>query len=114
MSVREQQVNDALHALDETHRLGQIGRDEYRRRRRQVLESLRDAAACSRTDTVRRVVPAAEAPPASMKVHRHAACRPEIDPSRGRQFGARLATMCVMVLAIVAGAAAVCWFLTAV
>ena len=43
MSVREQQVNDALRVLDEMHRLCRIERDDYRQRRRRLLESLSDA-----------------------------------------------------------------------
>jgi hypothetical protein len=57
MSQREQRTNEALRALDEAHRLGRIQRDEYRRRRRALLESLRDANRTD-SDTVRRAVPA--------------------------------------------------------
>ncbi|MGF6807108.1 hypothetical protein OKW30_002234 [Paraburkholderia sp. Clong3] len=55
MNVDEQQVNDALRALDEAHRLQRIQRNEYRYRRRMLFESLgRDTAGTG--DTVRRVV----------------------------------------------------------
>jgi hypothetical protein len=110
MSVREQQVNDALRVLDEMHRLRRIERDEYRRRRRQLLDSLGDADGCSGRDTVRRAVPAAETLPGSTTVWRRDAGKPEADAPRGRRVGARLATVCVVVLGVVAGAA-VCWFL---
>ena len=45
MKVRERQVNEALRTLDEDHRLGRIARDEYRHRRRALLESLGDEIA---------------------------------------------------------------------
>jgi hypothetical protein len=57
MSQREQRANDVLRALDEAHRLGRIGRDEYRRRRRELLDSLREERDGDR-DTVRRAMPA--------------------------------------------------------
>jgi len=59
MSANEQQVNDALRALDEACRLQRIPRDEYRQRRRRLLESLgRTSAAPDDTnDTVRRATP---------------------------------------------------------
>jgi hypothetical protein len=110
MSVREQQVNDALRVLDEMHRLCHIERDEYRRRRRQLLESLCDATGCSGRDTVRRAMPAAETLPGSTTVWRRDAGKPEADVPRGRRHGARLAAVCVVALGVVAGAA-VCWFL---
>jgi hypothetical protein len=56
MRQRERTTNDALRALDDAHRLGRIQRDEYRRRRRELLESLRDASRIEH-DTVRRAVP---------------------------------------------------------
>jgi hypothetical protein len=58
MKARERQVNEALRALDEDHRLHRIARDEYRDRRRALLESLGDEIAQAERDTVRRAVPA--------------------------------------------------------
>jgi hypothetical protein len=98
MNMREQQVNDALRALDEMRRLSRIERDEYRRRRRQLLESLCDATGCSGPDTVRRAVP------------RHDDGNAEVRALRGRRSAARLAAVCAVVLGVVA-CAAVCWFL---
>jgi hypothetical protein len=61
MSQLEQRTNETLRALDEAHRLGRIQRDEYRRRRRELLGSLRDAS-CTDRDTVRRAMPAGGIP----------------------------------------------------
>jgi len=44
MTERERAINQDLHVLDEAHRLGRITRDEYRSRRRRVLESLYDSS----------------------------------------------------------------------
>jgi hypothetical protein len=57
MSQHEQRVNEALRSLDEAHRLGHMQRDEYRRRRRALLEALRNRS-CTERDTVRRTVSA--------------------------------------------------------
>jgi hypothetical protein len=57
MRQREQWTGEMLRGLDEVHRLGRIPRDEYRRRRRELLESLRRASRTDR-DTVRRAVSA--------------------------------------------------------
>ncbi|WP_414441646.1 hypothetical protein [Burkholderia sp. 22PA0106] len=62
MSVREQQVNDALRSLDEMHRQRRIARDEYRQRRRRLLDSLSEATELAGRDTVRRAVPDCDAP----------------------------------------------------
>ncbi|TCV95831.1 hypothetical protein EC912_102176 [Luteibacter rhizovicinus] len=43
MTEWERHANQNLHALDEAHRLGRIGRDEYRARRRKVLASVHDS-----------------------------------------------------------------------
>jgi hypothetical protein len=81
MSERERQVNLALQALDDAHRLGRIARDEYRRCRRELLASLSDACITDR-DTVRR--PAAVGAPTGSSAHarRH----------RGRNFEEATAT----------------------
>lgn len=56
--ARERQANDVLRKLDEDHRLCRISRDEYRYRRRALLESLGDVVAQAGPDTVRRDVQA--------------------------------------------------------
>lgn len=43
MTEIERQVNRNLRVLDEAHRLGRIGRDEYRGRRRQLLGSMNES-----------------------------------------------------------------------
>jgi hypothetical protein len=43
MNDRERHVNQSLRALDDAHRLGRIGREEYRSRRRHLLGALRDS-----------------------------------------------------------------------
>jgi hypothetical protein len=63
MRTREREVNAALQALDDDHRQRRIQRDEYRQRRRVLLESLAahvDDGDAGR-DTVRRMVKAAGA-----------------------------------------------------
>ncbi|MEX3786421.1 hypothetical protein [Paraburkholderia sp. BR14374] len=51
MSVDEQQVNEALRALDVAHRLQRIQRNEYRQRRRVLLESMvRDTAGAGNSE----------------------------------------------------------------
>ncbi|WEN14475.1 hypothetical protein PY254_14735 [Rhodanobacter sp. AS-Z3] len=42
MTEREAAINRDLRALDDAHRLGRISRDDYRGRRRRVLQSLAD------------------------------------------------------------------------
>lgn len=55
-SQRERRASQVLCALDEAYRLGRIARDEYRHRRRGLLESLREVGDTD-LDTVRRAVP---------------------------------------------------------
>ena len=43
MNEQERRVNQGLHALDEAHRTGRIPREEYRARRRTLLDSLCDS-----------------------------------------------------------------------
>lgn len=109
MSVREQQVNNALRVLDEMHRLCRIERDEYRRRRRRLLESLSDATGCTGRDTVRRAVPASEPREESTTVRRYEAGQPEAAVPRGLRAGAGRAAVYVLLLGAVVGAA-VWWF----
>lgn len=106
--MREQQVNDTLRVLDELHRLRQIERDDYRRRRRQLLEPLCDGTGCSGRDTVRRALPVVVTPPTGAMGRRHDPGEPEVAVSRGRRVGVRLAFACVAVLGVVA----VCWLVT--
>jgi hypothetical protein len=123
MSVREQQVNDALRVLDEMHRLCRIEHDEYRQRRRQLLASLSDTTGgagsitatggIGRTgrDTVRRAVPAGEPLLEGTTTQRHDAGKREVATTRDRHAGTGRTVVCVLLLGVVAGAAAVCWFL---
>jgi hypothetical protein len=106
MSVQEQQVNDALRVLDERHRLCRIERDEYRRLRRQLLDSLNNAGA--ERDTVRRAVPAGELPVGGATVLRHEAGEQKRGETRGRRIA-----VCLTLLGVAVGAAAVYWILTA-
>lgn len=43
MNEQEQRINQGLRALDEAHRLGRLGREDYRARRRALLEGLNDS-----------------------------------------------------------------------
>lgn len=52
MTERERQVNRGLRALDEAHRFGRIDRSEYRRRRRQLLESLNESNVVTARNTL--------------------------------------------------------------
>lgn len=112
MSVREQQANDALRVLDHMHRLCRIERDEYRHRRRQVLESLSDPSECSdRTerDTVRRAVPAGAPTRMGAMERRYDVGEVGERASPKRASGLREAVLCLLIIAVVAGVAAVCW-----
>lgn len=53
MSEREQQVNQGLRVLDEAHYSGRISREEYRKRRRQLLGSLCDSHGITARNTLR-------------------------------------------------------------
>lgn len=107
MSVREQQVNDALRGLDEMHRLRRIERDEYRMRRRRLLESLGDPDGRTVRDTVRRAVPVGDAPlrvaPASPR---------EAAAARGRRSRVQWVALGVLMLGLAVGFAAVRWMMT--
>ena len=67
MTEQERQANRDLRALDEAHRLGRISRDEYRARRRRVLDALCDSGGV----TARKAI----APPAPV-----AGRRPDASP----------------------------------
>ena len=43
MNEQERRANQGLHALDEAHRSGRITREDYRARRRALLENLYDS-----------------------------------------------------------------------
>lgn len=113
MNMREQQINDTLRVLDEAHRLGHIERDEYRRRRRRLLESLCGAIRRGGPDTVRRAVPAGVTLFAHTTVPRDDAGHADVAALRDRWDGMRFAAVCLAVFSVLAGAAAVYWFLTA-
>ena len=53
MSERERRVNQGLRVLDEAHYSGRINREEYRKRRRQLLGSLCDSHGITARNTLR-------------------------------------------------------------
>jgi hypothetical protein len=108
MSVDEQQVNDALRALDEDHRLQRIRRDEYRQRRRALLESLaRDTAGAD--DTVRRTVPRGIAFQRDASPDGRDARSSESAEDAGRAITRPLAT-CAVLGMVAVSVLLVCWF----
>lgn len=110
MSVREQQVNDALRVLDEMHRLCRIERDDYRQRRRRLLESLSDATVRAGRDTVRHTVPGGDTRATGATLRRRNANKSQAAKLRGRRSGARRIAMCTLALGVLACAAAWYWF----
>ncbi|BFI96595.1 MAG: hypothetical protein RSP_21050 [Rhodanobacter sp.] len=87
MSEREQRVNQGLRVLDDAHYSGRISREEYRKRRRQLLGSLCDSHGITARNTLRTritqqgvraaaapVVAQASPPPAAAR--RHVAWKP--------------------------------------
>ncbi|CAD6552137.1 hypothetical protein LMG28727_05343 [Paraburkholderia kirstenboschensis] len=111
MSVREQQVNDALRVLDEMHRLCRIERGDYRERRRRLLESLRDATERVGRDTVRRAVPQTDATAADGTApRRDGARRSDAHGTRSRRTVVRRVAACAFALGVLACAAVLCWF----
>jgi hypothetical protein len=108
--LREKQANDALRALDEMHRLCRIERDEYRWRRRQLLESFSNTTAGAGRDTVRRVLPTSEWPPANTSLKKNQVDIRDAAVKGERRYGARWTTACVMLIGVVAGAAVVYWW----
>ncbi len=108
MSGRERQVNDALRGLDEMHRQRRIGRDDYRQRRRRLLESLSETTELAGRDTVRRAVPECDAP-----VARDAAGAPQAPRALDDMAARGLSPWRVAVWVVGLGAlacAAWCWF----
>jgi hypothetical protein len=63
MSERDVQVNRALHALDQAHRLGSLARSDYRSRRRELLQRLQQANEITARNTLRRDALVAVVPP---------------------------------------------------
>ena len=106
--MREQQVNDALRALDEMHRLGRIERDAYRQRRRRLLDSLVGEAPSDGRDTVRRSVPAGAARRQPVPIRRRDAGSAQMPVKRGRSSAL---WMLLMLLVAVAGALAAGWLM---
>lgn len=86
MSEREQRINQGLRVLDEAHYSGRITREEYRKRRRQLLGSLCDSHGITARNTLRTritqqgarvaVDPAASVPAAPHPVRHQVAWRP--------------------------------------
>jgi protein phosphatase len=115
-SADEQPVNEALRALDEAHRLQQIQRNEYRQRRRALLESLgRDAAGAG--DTVRRAAPFGIAHPTGvLPKDRDNGGAQRVDGEAAAaatrpHFGVRSLAACIVLLgAAAAGFMLLCWF----
>lgn len=106
--VRERQVNDALRVLDEMHRLGRIERDEYRQRRRRLLESLGGEASSDGRDTVRRRMPAGDTGREPVQLRRRDADSTRMPMSQGRW-----AALWTLLLVAVAGALAAGWLMLA-
>jgi hypothetical protein len=117
MSQREQRTNEAMCALDEAHRLGRIQRDEYRRLRRELLESLREASDADR-DTVRRAMTAHGAPvKGAVAPHREANGVDDTVAMRVGRVGrsrhlARLAVFAAWVGVAGLCVALACWFVS--
>ncbi|HEX7349008.1 MAG TPA: hypothetical protein VF264_05110 [Rhodanobacteraceae bacterium] len=62
MNEHLREINRSLHALDDAHRLGRIGRDDYRARRRHLLGTLRDSDGITARNTLAaKTVPAGRA-----------------------------------------------------
>ncbi len=86
MSEREQRINQGLRVLDEAHHSGRISREEYRKRRRQLLGSLCDSHGITARNTLRSRItqqgarsaadPAAKVPAVSHAVQRTVAWKP--------------------------------------
>ncbi|MBD8871345.1 SHOCT domain-containing protein [Rhodanobacter sp. DHB23] len=87
MSEREQRVNQGLRILDEAHYSGRISREEYRKRRRQLLGSLCDSHGITARNTLRTritqqggrsaaAVAGGSPPPASRPARRAVAWKP--------------------------------------
>ena len=86
MSEREQRINQGLRVLDEAHYSGRINREEYRKRRRQLLGSLCDSHGITARNTLRTritqqgaraaAVPAVKAPAVPHPVQRTVAWKP--------------------------------------
>jgi len=106
--MRERQVNDALRVLDEMHRLGRIERDEYRQRRRRLLESLRGEAPSDGRDTVRRRVPAGDTRRAPVPLRQRDAGTTRTPVTQGRW-----AALWMLLLVAAAGALAAGWLMLA-
>lgn len=80
MSEREQRVNQGLRVLDEAHYSGRINREEYRKRRRQLLGALCDSHGITARNTLRTRITqqgarVAAAPAASLPPSAHPAVR---------------------------------------
>ncbi len=105
--MREQQVNDALRALDEMHRLGRIERDAYRQRRRRLLDSLRRRSALrwARYGASKRPCGCRTAP---ARADSAARCRQRADACRR---GRSSALWMLLLLVAVAGALAAGWLM---
>ena len=88
MSEREQRINQGLRVLDEAHYSGRINREEYRKRRRQLLGSLCDSHGITARNTLRTRItqqgaraaaapgPAANVPVTPYRVQRNVAWKP--------------------------------------
>lgn len=75
MNERERRVNQGLRLLDEAHRMGRIGREEYRARRRALLQGIHDSDGV----TARNVLsPAAAITQPRRGTHREAASFPDM------------------------------------
>lgn len=101
MTERERAINQDLHVLDEAHRLGRITRDEYRARRRRVLESLYDSSGIV---TARKalVPPGAATMPRANRVH--------VAPGESADVSARALTTLLSMRPAMAWKMSLAWF----
>jgi len=57
MNEQERRINEHLRALDEAHRGGRLGREEYRSRRRALLQGLNDSNGVTERNAITQAAP---------------------------------------------------------
>ena len=95
MIERERQINQGLRALDDAYRHSRIARDDYRKRRRQLLGSLSDVANITARNTLREAstMPMYTSP--ADYASRRVRVEPPTAPGLWRQFIVFLGTVAV-------------------